>query len=249
LKTAVRSEISELFPSRVTILAGHFGSGKTEIALNAVLALSEAGKTVSLVDVDVVKPYFRSRSAKELLAQAGVELIAPTGELYSSDLPVILPEVRSKLRDPSCKLVMDAGGDDIGSRVVGSFSDVIPVEELSFYIILNFRRPFTESVEAAVSMVRSIEIAARQRVTAVISNTHLMDETTPELVLDGYRMAVETAGKLGVEVAAVTVQDTVISELDEKDFDCRLVTLNRIVTPPFAGNAGKRTVGPLFAVG
>ena len=87
-----------MFESRVTVLVGHFGSGKTEIALSSAMELAGQGVPVTMADLDVVKPYFRTRSARALLAEAGVELLAPEGENIHADLPIIVPQIRSNLR-------------------------------------------------------------------------------------------------------------------------------------------------------
>jgi len=237
-----------LFEKRVTIFVGHFGSGKTEIALNGALDLAAAGEHVTLADIDVVKPYFRSRAAREILDVAGVRLLAPTGDNTHSDLPIIVPQIRSALQDPGCRLVMDAGGDDNGAKVLGSLADVVPRDETSCLAVLNFRRPSTPDSAGAVTMVRDIEAAARVGITGLVSNTHLMGETTPEIVMDGYRMAVETGVALEVPIVAVTVTDELAADVRNETFNCPLVELRRVVLPPFEQKLQTRASGPLFVV-
>ena len=94
-----------MYRKRVTLLVGHFGSGKTEIALNGALDLAAAGERTTLADLDVVKPYFRSRSARAILSDAGIELLAPTGANVHADLPIIVPQIRSHLRDPNRRVM------------------------------------------------------------------------------------------------------------------------------------------------
>ncbi len=238
-----------LFPRRVTILAGHFGSGKTEIALNGALGLAAGGLEVSLVDLDVVKPYFRSRSAREFLRQAGVELVAPEGEFFSSDLPIILPQVRGALGDRSRKVLMDAGGDDTGARVVGSLTDAIPVGETDFLLVLNFRRPFTPDADSALVMAREIEATARLKITGLISNTHLMKETTLDVVMAGHDMALRTSSLLGIPLVALTVKDALLNAAQEAAPGCPVIPLRPLVKPAFEEERGQRKVGPLFVVG
>lgn len=248
---AKSGSLGGLFARRVTLLAGHFGSGKTEITLNGALDLAARGEAVTLVDLDVVKPYFRSRSARELLRQGGVDLVAPQGEFFSSDLPIILPQIRSAISDPSRRVLLDAGGDDTGARVIGSLTDVIRQDEgTDFFLVLNFRRPFTPDVPSAVQMVREIEATARLRVTGLLSNTHLMHQTTVAVVLEGHRLAAETASRLGVRLAAVTVEEPLLNQVREHLGEgCPVVPLRRIVRPPFEGTLSQRKVGPLFVVG
>jgi hypothetical protein len=237
-----------LFSRRVTLFVGHFGSGKTEIALNGALDLAAAGERVVLADIDVVKPYFRSRSARALLADVGIELLAPDGEHIHADLPIIVPQVRTALRDAAAKLIMDVGGDDTGARVLGSLSDVIPVEETHCLVVLNFSRPSTRNPEEAARMVEEIESVARVPVTGLVSNTHLMQETTPEVVLEGHEMASRAAHALDLPVVAVTVSEHLMDDLRGEELGCPIVVLRRIVLPPFEQTAHQRTSGPLFVV-
>jgi hypothetical protein len=237
-----------MYQRRVTIFVGNFGSGKTEIALNGALELAAAGSRVTVADLDVVKPYFRSRSARAILSNAGVDLLAPTGANVHADLPIIVPQIRSCLRDDHGRLILDVGGDDLGARVLGSLSDVIPFDDTDCLLVLNFRRPSTPDPERAVAMVREIEAVGRVPVSGLISNTHLMDETTPEVVLDGYRQALETARLVEAPLVAITVEEELAAVLEGEDLECPVVPLRRIVVPPFAQTPELRTTGPLFVV-
>ena len=237
-----------MYRRRVTVFVGHFGSGKTEIALNGALDLAAAGKPVTVADLDVVKPYFRTRSARAILGDAGIELLAPTGANVHADLPIIVPQIRSHLRHDHKRLIMDVGGDDVGARVLGSLSDVVPVDDTECLLVLNFRRPSTPDPERALEMIREIEAVGRLPVTGLISNTHLMDETTPEVIMGGYQMARETSRIAGIDLKAVTAAGAVASEIDATAVDCPIISLRRIVQPPFAQSPERRTTGPLFVV-
>jgi hypothetical protein len=237
-----------VFRKRVTVFVGHFGSGKTEIALNWAFDLAATGAPVTLADLDVVKPYFRSRSARAMLADGGVELLAPTGANIHADLPIIVPQIRSHLREGARRLIMDVGGDDVGARVLGSLADVVPVEDTDCLLVLNFRRPSTPDPERAVAMIREIEAVGRLPVTGLISNTHLMDETTAAVVLEGYRMAMATAEAVDVPLKTVTVLEDVASSLETENLACPVTTLRRIVLPPLEQDLQQRTTGPLFVV-
>ena len=201
-----------MFDSRVTVLVGHFGSGKTEIALNLAMDLAAQSIPVTMADLDVVKPYFRTRSARALLTESGVDLLAPDGPNIHADLPIIVPQIRSFLRRPEHRLIIDVGGDDVGARVLGSLSDVVPHAETECILVLNFSRPSTPDPTAAVEMVREIEAVGRLPVAGLISNTHLMDETTPRVVLEGLEMARRTGEMLGVPVVAVAVAEDLADE-------------------------------------
>jgi hypothetical protein len=237
-----------VFERRVTIIVGHFGSGKTEIAVNAAVEIAGSGLQVFLVDIDVVKPYFRTRSTRAFMAERGVKVIAPEGENYYADLPIILPDIRSLLQNKASRVLLDVGGDPVGTRALGSLSDAIPRDETDHLLVLNFRRPFTEDVEDAVTMVREIEMAARMPITGLISNTHLIYETTPEIVTAGFRQAEETARLLEVPLVAVAVDEATRPHFGDGDFPCPIITLRRMIKPPFEWSLKQRMTGPLFVL-
>lgn len=248
----LQADFASLFAERVTIFAGHFGSGKTELTLNAALAAAEAGVSASLIDLDVVKPYFRSRSAQQTLAEAGVELVAPQGDLLAADLPVVCADVRARMMDPRRRVFVDAGGNDLGVKALSSVLDAVPEGNTAFVLVLNFRRPFTPDVDSAVQMARAIESAARLKFTGAISNTHLMKETTPAVVLEGYEKACETARNLGIPLMAVSVERSLLEPLMRSPLDCPVLPLRRLIKPPFEKKEPEmkvRKVGPIFKVG
>lgn len=238
---------AQMFRQRVNVFVGHFGSGKTEVALNVAIQMAAAGKRVALVDLDVVKPYFRSRSARDLLLEAGVELVAPEGDDLLADIPIVAPRVRSLCRDGVTHVVMDAGGDDTGARALGSLSDVLDDETLAVTLVLNFRRPFTPDVAAAVVMAREIEAAARVKVTGVVSNTHLMGQTTASVILEGASLAAKTAAELCVPLLAVAVEDRMFEAVKDAALPGPVLLLHRFVQPPFDQEGYKvPKSGPLF---
>lgn len=237
-----------MFNSRVTIFVGHFGSGKTEIAVNGALQLAGSGVAVALVDLDVVKPYFRSRSAREFMAEKGIDVVIPTGENVHADLPIIVPRIRALLAKSARKVLVDAGGDPTGARALGSLSDAIPVDETEHLLVLNFRRPFTQTVDEAVGMVHEVEAAARIPVTGLVSNTHLLGETTSEIVTAGFEMARETGERLGLPVVAIAVDDVTRPRIAANAFPCEILTLHRLIKPPFESRRGPAKHGPLFVL-
>ena len=233
--------------ARVVILVGHFGSGKSEIAINVALGSKERGCDVSLVDLDVVKPYFRVRAVRAFMAERGIEVIAPDGENLHADLPIIVPAVRRLLLDPEARLVVDVGGDPVGTRALGSLSDLVPREETEHLLVLNFRRPYTETVADAAEMCRAIEEAARIPLTGIVSNTHLLGETTPADVTYGYEMSREVAALVGVDVKAVVVDEATRDLLPQGAFDCGVLTLRRLIRTPFEPPRVRKS-GPLFVL-
>jgi hypothetical protein len=243
---ATRPDALDALAARVVILVGHFGSGKSEIALNLAFSFAERGEEVSVVDLDVVKPYFRCRQAREELEANGIHLVAPEGELAHADLPIILPEIRHLVQHGTTKVLMDVGGDAVGTRALGSLADVVSVENTHNLLVLNFKRPYTETVDAAVEMVRAIETAGRLPVTGLVSNTHLLGETTPEIVLEGLRLAEETAKRVSLPVVAAGVDERTARALAGRELACPLIVLKRRITTPFEPTRQPRRVGRLF---
>lgn len=222
-----------MFEPRVTVIAGGFGSGKTEIAVNGALVLVRQGQQVTLIDLDVVKPYFRCRSLHRTMAADGVPVLAPDGECMYETVPVLPSGLPGLLQNRGEKLIVDLGGDPVGALVFGAVAHTIPDEDMELLVALNFARPQTEKVPDAVPMIRAIEAAARVPVRGLIANTHLLGETTPSLVLRGLRLTEQTAAVLGVQVALAAVDERLIGSLPPGWADCPVLPLRRMVYPPY----------------
>jgi len=193
----------------VAILVGHFGSGKTEIAVNLAFGLRNRGAEVTLVDLDLVKPYFRCRLAKEDLEARGIRLVAPTGGRFYADLPILVPEARTAVRHGhgnGNRLIFDVGGDDLGARALGSLSGMVDRSSAEILFVVNANRPFAEDVSSLRAMLREVEAAARLDVTGLVANTHLLEETTPETVRAGIRAARELATATGLPIRFCAMQ-------------------------------------------
>jgi hypothetical protein len=213
----------------VLVLAGHFGSGKTEIAVNLALELA-ALRQVNLVDLDLVKPYFRCRLARDAVVPRGVRLVAPEGDLSYADLPILLPEVAGLLRRPDQTTILDVGGDDSGARVLGALGGAIP-DGYELLLVVNARRPSTEDADATLAMMGEIEGAAGLRVTGLVSNTHLMAETTPAIVHAGIAMCRAVEARSGRPLRFACAEAPLAASLG--DLDVPLLPLRRHILPPF----------------
>jgi hypothetical protein len=192
----------------VAILVGHFGSGKTEIAVNLAFGLRNRGAEVALVDLDLVKPYFRCRLAKEDLEARGIRLVAPTGDRFYADLPILVPEARGAVRHGhgnGSRLIFDVGGGDLGARALGSLSGMVDRSSAEILFVVNANRPFAGDLSSLCAMLREVEAAARLDVTGLVANTHLLEETTPEIVRAGICAAreLETATGLPIRFCAM----------------------------------------------
>jgi hypothetical protein len=237
-----RRDAYEVLTAPVVILVGHFGSGKSEIALNLAFGMRERGQDVSVVDLDVVKPYFRSRLAREELQAKGIHLVVPDGDRFYADLPIIVPEVRGALSgalEPNARVIVDAGGDDLGARALGAMADLVDPNRTDLLFVVNTRRPFAEDQAGLVAMLRAVEATARVRVTGLVANTHLMEETTVEIVLGGLAAARELAAATGIPVRFCAAPRRLIGALESQG--CPLLPIDRHVLPPDK----RRRRGPL----
>ena len=224
-----------IVPDRpLTIIVGNYGSGKSEIAVNLTLGLAAAGHEVRIADLDIVNPYFRCREAKAVLEGMGVGVLAPPGEAFYSDIPVIIPEIRGAIERPAGYTIFDVGGDDAGARVLSYFADVIEVGSYELLLVVNTSRPFTSDVDGIRRVMDEIEAASRLKVTAFVANTHLMDETAPETILEGYRIVRRLSEAADVPVKFCTVEAGLLDAIDRRSIDVPILTIERFLLPPFA---------------
>ena len=192
--------MTPLFDRRFLVLVGNYGSGKTELALN--LALAAAGKkSTTLVDLDIVNPYFRSGEKARELREAGVRVLMPSFALSTVDIPALPAEIQSVFITPSDRVIFDVGGDDTGAAALGRYAPSFRQfrEETTVALVVNAMRPLTQTAEDAAELGRRIEQRGRMRVDVVINNTNLAERTTPEMLLQGHETACGAARLLGAD--------------------------------------------------
>lgn len=190
----------ERFPHRLTIVTGHYGTGKTEFSVNLALALAAEGAGTALADLDVVNPYFRSRERAPLLEEAGVRLVAPSQALADADVPALPAELHAVLEDRTVRGVLDVGGDPSGARVLARYRPRIVKEDYQLLYIVNARRPEVRTAERSAEYLRAIEAVTGLACTGLVNNTHLCGETAPEDVREGALLAGEVSRLTGIPV-------------------------------------------------
>ena len=197
---------------RIQIITGHYGSGKTEYAVNLALRLAAEGKKTVLADLDIVNPYFRSYEQTQRLEAAGIRVIVPScGGV--ADIPAINPAVLSVFQDRSWTGVLDIGGDPIGARVLARFAPQLQGEEFDLLYVLNANRPETRDLERALAYMRGIEAECHQKVTGIVNNTHLCGETTAAEILKGARLAGQLSQQTGLPVVCHAAQRRLLPEV------------------------------------
>ena len=168
---------------RITLFAGHYGSGKTNIAVNYAIELAKTGKPVVIADLDIVNPYFRTKDSADELATLGIELISPEFANSNVDLPALPAQVYGVVQNKNRLAVLDIGGDDRGAYALGRYAPYI-LEENDFEMVFvaNFMRPLTKTAEEALEVMREIELAGKIPFTAIVNNTNLGNLTDAETV-------------------------------------------------------------------
>lgn len=201
---------------RLTLFAGHYGSGKTNIAVNYALHLARKGHKVCIADLDIVNPYFRTKDSAAELSAAGVHLISPQYANTNVDLPALPAESYRLVQDKSCYGIMDIGGDDRGAFALGRFADAVREEDnYRMAFVVNCHRPLTATVRDAVEILREIEAAAGLSFTAIVNNSNLGPETTEETVRASLPFVEELCRVTGLPLWLHTAVPAVAEKLTE----------------------------------
>ena len=201
---------------RLTLFAGHYGSGKTNIAVNYAMLLAKEGKSVCIADLDIVNPYFRTKDSERELTEQGVTLISSQYANTNVDLPAIPAESYRIVQDKSVFSVIDIGGDDRGAYALGRFAQAIRAEnDYRMVFVLNRHRPLTATVEDAIAIMREIEAAAGLCFTCIVSNSNLGAETTKDTVLESVEFAEAFSKATNLPIWFYTVEKRLAEEISE----------------------------------
>ena len=202
---------------RVLLLCGHYGSGKTNIAVNLAQAIRREHPTVTLADLDIVNPYFRSKDSAAELGEAGIRLICSNYANSNVDIPALPPDLYALTDDRRMRAIIDVGGDDRGALVLGRLAPAILAEnDYEMLMVINCYRPLTRDAASTLEVMREIETACGMRFTALVNNSNLGVETTAEDVLRSVSYANEVAAMSGLPVVMTTSDQKLQSELEGK---------------------------------
>ena len=200
---------------RITILCGHYGTGKTNVAVNAALAMAKEGHPVTVADLDIVNPYFRTLDSAAAFAAAGIRLICSKFANSNVDIPSLPPDLYAITDDKSRRVVVDVGGDDSGAFVLGRLAPAITAEDdYDMLLVVNRYRPLTPDIPSTVEVMGEIEAASGLTFSGIVNNSNLGAETTAETVLSSLEYAADLAKATGLPLVATTVDERLYAELE-----------------------------------
>lgn len=216
---------------RIVLLSGHYGSGKTNIAVNLAFFLKKFRDKLAIADVDIVNPYFRTKDSQRELEAAGIRLICSEYANTNVDLPALPQEVYAVTDNPDLTAIIDVGGDDRGALALGRWRDAILAEDnYEMLLVVNRFRPLTVDCASTVEVMHEIEAASGMAFTGIVNNSNLGEETTPEDVLSSMEYAHEISKATGLPLKMTTVHEKLYPELEGKIENLFPLRLQRKIT-------------------
>lgn len=202
---------------RITLLCGHYGSGKTNVAVNMAYELKEKYDDVTIADLDIVNPYFRTKDSLEDFNQKGIKLICSPYANSNVDIPALPQEMYSITDNRHSKVVIDVGGDDRGALALGRISkSIIEENNYEMLMVINKFRPLTPDTSSTIEVMREIEFAGKIKFTGIVNNSNLGEQTTVEDIINSQNYAKEVAKESGLPIVATTVKENLYNELKDK---------------------------------
>jgi len=219
--------------SGVIVIVGNYGCGKTEVSVNLAVYHKRSGIQVKIGDLDLVNPYFRTREAKKALSNLGVDVILPPKQFLQADLPILTPEIYGIIQSPGELSILDVGGDRVGATVLSALAHAFTNQNAKMYQVINPFRPFSNTIDGCLTIREQIETASRLTVCGIIGNANLIDETTPDIINEGYRFVKELSQKSDTPLGWITAPIELMSEMDMNRFDCPVLPIERQLVPPW----------------
>ncbi len=205
-----------MFEKRVNLFMGHYGSGKTTVAVNFAITLAKRKSKVSIYDLDIVNPYYRTVDALDMLEKEGVDLVVSPFAETNVDIPAMNSASYKMVDDLSRFAVVDVGGDDRGALALGRFSDKIKEENnYRVFMIINKFRPETRDLKGVLSIMEEIERAGKLKFTALINNSNLGRETTLKDIYEGEKFCKEIERETGVPLKITSVRADLAKEITD----------------------------------
>ena len=220
---------------RFIILTGNYGSGKTELALNLALHYANSGLRTTLVDLDIVNPYFRSGEKYQEMQDAGIRMLMPTFALTTVDIPALPAEIQSVFELPSDKVIFDVGGDDTGAAALGRYHTAFELrkDETIMALVVNCMRPLTQNAEDILDLAIRIRDRSRMPIGMLINNTNLAGMTTVEMIENGEKITAACARKMDISCVLSAGMPGII---DKARCDSAKISIRRHMVPEWMEN-------------
>lgn len=202
--------------NKLIVVIGAYGSGKSEYSINLAKEYQLKGEIVTLVDLDVVNPYFRSRDVREKFEEEGITVIAPEGEFKHADLPMLSPRIMGSVENLKSTVILDVGGDPTGCRTLARYVPKIKERGYEMHFVINTKRPFTSNKKEIIKMKNSLEGSANLRITHLICNTNLMEFTEQKTVQEGIKIINDVARETRLIFEKYLVLSTYVDKIPDK---------------------------------
>jgi tRNA uridine 5-carbamoylmethylation protein Kti12 len=229
--------------NKLYIIIGAYGSGKTEYSVNLALNLRKKFQNVSLCDLDVVNPYFRSRDVKEAFEKKGIVVIAPEGQFSHADLPMLSPKVKGYIENTDFVTILDVGGDPAGCRTISRYHKEIEKRGYEMLMVVNTKRPFTQNQNEIEEMIEQLEFSSKLKITEIISNTNLMEFTELEIVENGIKICNNVAKNKNIKFDKFLVVDRYTGKIPDNILNKKRIILEPFMNKPWEGGEPVLLIG------
>lgn len=218
--------------SNIILFTGHYGSGKTELAINYSLKCARKGIPTVLVDLDIVNPFFRSSEIKSLLEDENIEVISPVFATSNINIPALPAAIFGVFDRKNTQIVFDVGGDEDGARALGTYFPYFQKYDYDMFFVINTLRPLTSESDDIVTLIKAVERSSRLKVDYLINNTNLSYETKPEMIIQGQKIVEEVSKKVNIPVEYISGTKNVLSQLGYKHTQKEFV-IEPFMKPPW----------------
>lgn len=211
---------------KLLIIAGHYGSGKTEYAVNKALDLAKKFGKAEIADLDIVNTYFRTREITDFLDSKNVKVYDSNLGNTTLDLPALSPAIMGVIENLEIPSILDVGGNAIGARVLARFGDNIFRRDYELLFVVNANRPETQTAEETITYLRSIEDTAQLKVTGLVNTTHMLKDTEPEDVIRGHKLCMEISKEIGVPIYEEVCMKEIAGKIDDEEIKAKLFPID-----------------------
>lgn len=215
-----------MLDKRLVIIIGHYGSGKSEFSVNYAVKMKEKYENVSIADLDIVNPYFRSREKREFFEQIGIKVFDSSIRNTAIDIPALPAEMTGVILNPNERSILDVGGDPVGARVLARYAEQIRNTEYDMFFVINGNRPETSTVEGALKYLRMIEATSRLKVTGLINNTHMLKDTTVDDVEFGHELTKKVSWETDIPIRYEAVIKKTAENINNEEILEKLFPIN-----------------------